>query len=84
MSNPHGPISGNLGMGSKFHHETSMQKVHSTLQWVQEKSLHHKNQEINQAQLMFKMISYKNYYFVPTIQSGVVQRESLAAAPLSI
>ena len=44
----------------KFHQAHFLQKFHSTLQWVQEKSLHHKNQEIIQAQLMFKGIYYKN------------------------
>ena len=45
----------------KIHQAHFQQKFHSTLQWgVQEKSLHHKNQEIIQAQLMFKGIYYKN------------------------
>ena len=38
----------------KFHQAHFLQKFHSTLQWVQEKSLPHRNQEIIQAQLMFK------------------------------
>ena len=37
----------------KFDQAHFLQKFHSTLQWVQEKALHHKNQEIIQAQLMF-------------------------------
>ena len=44
----------------KFHKAHFQQKFHSTLQWLQEKSLHHKNKEIIQAQLMFKGIYYKN------------------------
>ena len=44
----------------KFHQAHFQQKFHSTLQWVQEKSLHHKYQEIIQSELMFKGIYYKN------------------------
>ena len=50
----------------KFHQVHFLQKFYSTLQWVQDKSLHYKNREILESQLMFKMIYCKNVYFVPT------------------
>ena len=46
MSNPHGPILGNFVIGSYFHQAHFLQKFYSTLHWVQEKYLYHKNQEI--------------------------------------